>query len=227
MEVMENKLGADPFPKYSLRRKLGNAETFWKEMENYYIHIRTFTDEDQAEIDRVAFEEFQTRYLDVNGRVEDALEDHRIEEETREQDRLKVLKVKQLSDRWEAAYQHIETVLEELKTRLEGEPIENVELLQVKSSQLEAIKEHISASAMVVDSMFAKDPEQTVVTIETQGTRKTQAETRINVCEELLAKFQAAINARNATNVEAAAPAVAEAMDAPAARRTIGPKFER
>ena len=51
MEVMENKLGADPFPKYSLRRKLGNAETFWKEMENYYIHIRTFTDEDQAEID--------------------------------------------------------------------------------------------------------------------------------------------------------------------------------
>ena len=84
MEVMENALGADHFPKYSLRRKLGNAETFWNEVENYYVHIRTMTDEDQAEIDRVAFEEFQTRYLDVNGRVEDALEEHQIEEETRE-----------------------------------------------------------------------------------------------------------------------------------------------
>ena len=110
MEEMENKLGQDPFPKRSLSRKLGNAETLWKELENYYVHIRTFTDENQAETDRVALEEFQTRYLDVNGRVEDALEDHRVEEETREQDHLKVLKVKQLSDRWEASYQHVEMV---------------------------------------------------------------------------------------------------------------------
>ena len=56
MEVMENALGADPFPKYSLRRKLGNAETFWNEMEIYYVHIRTLADDNQAEIDRVAFE---------------------------------------------------------------------------------------------------------------------------------------------------------------------------
>ena len=120
MEVMETALLANPFPKFSLRRKLGNAKTTWNEVENLYVHLCTMTDEDQAEIDRVAFEDFQTRYIDLFGRVEDALEEHQIEEETREQARLKVIKVQQLSDRWDAAYQHIETVLGELKTRLEG-----------------------------------------------------------------------------------------------------------
>ena len=84
MEVMEAELVKEPFPKLSLRRKLGNAETEWNKVENYYVHIRTMTDDDQAEDDRVAFEEFQTRYLDINGRVEDALEEHRLEEETHE-----------------------------------------------------------------------------------------------------------------------------------------------
>ena len=41
MEVMENALGADPSPKYSLQRKLVNAETFRNEMEKYYVHICT------------------------------------------------------------------------------------------------------------------------------------------------------------------------------------------
>ena len=112
----------------------------------------------------------------------------------------------------------------ELKTRLEGEPINNVELLGVKSAQLEELKGHISSSATLVDSMFAEDPEQTVVTMEAQGTRKTQAEIKVHACEELVAKLQAAINAKNAAIAEAAAAAVAEA---PAAKRTIGPKFER
>ena len=43
MEVMENALGADPFPKYLLRRKLGNAETSWNEVENYYVPVSSLT----------------------------------------------------------------------------------------------------------------------------------------------------------------------------------------
>ena len=173
MEVMEADLVKEPFPKLSLRRKLGNAETDWNKVENFYVHIRTMTDDDQAEVDRVAYEEFETRYLDLKGRVEDALEEHQIEEEGHERDHLKLVKVQQLSGRWEAAFQHVETVLGELKTRLEGEPIENVELLGVKSSQLKEIKAHISSSATLKDSMFTEDPEQAVVTMEAQGKRKT------------------------------------------------------
>ena len=66
MEVMETALLADPFPKFSLRRKLGNAETSWNEVKNYYVHIRTMTDEDQAEIDRVTFEEFEFEEFDTS-----------------------------------------------------------------------------------------------------------------------------------------------------------------
>ena len=84
MEAMEADLIKDTFPKRSLVRKLGNAETDWNKVENYYTHIRTLIEDEQAEDDRLAYEEFQTQYLDVSGRVTDALEDHRLEEETRE-----------------------------------------------------------------------------------------------------------------------------------------------
>ena len=81
MVVMEADLLKEPFPKRSLVRKLGNAETDWNKVENYYVHIRTMTDDAQAEVDRVAYEEFETCYLDLKDRVEDALEEHQIEEE--------------------------------------------------------------------------------------------------------------------------------------------------
>ena len=84
MEVMEADMVKDPFPKLSLRRKLGNVETDWNKVENFYVHIQTLTEDEQAEDDCLAYEEFQTHSLDLNGRVEDALEEHRIEEETRE-----------------------------------------------------------------------------------------------------------------------------------------------
>ena len=132
MEVMQTALHADPFPKLSLRRKLGKAETIWNEIEGLYDHLCTMTDEDRAKLDHVAFIDFQGRYTDLYGRVEDTLEEHRSEEEAREQARLKEIKVQQLNAKWNAAHQHIETILEEIKTRLEGDPIDNVELLQVK-----------------------------------------------------------------------------------------------
>ena len=83
MELMEADLVKVPFPEFSLRRKLENVETDWNKAENYYDHfydhILTLTEDDC-----LAYEEFQTRYLDLNGQVEDALEEHRLEEEARE-----------------------------------------------------------------------------------------------------------------------------------------------
>ena len=116
----------------------------------------------------------------------------------------------------------------ELKTRLEGELIDNGELLGVKSAQLEEIKAHIKSSATLVDSMFAENPVQVVITREAQGTRVTQAEIKVHACKELVAKMQAAINARNAAIVEAAAAAATAATaEASAAKKKIGPKFEK
>ena len=84
MEAMEADLIKDTFPKRSLVRKLGNAETDWNKVENYYTHIQTLIEDEQAEDDRLAYEEFQTQYLDVSGWVANALEENRLEEETRE-----------------------------------------------------------------------------------------------------------------------------------------------
>ena len=211
MEVLEVELGKEQFPKRSLARKLGHAEKDWNKIEDYYMHILTLIDEQEAEDGRLAHEQFQTQYLTMIGRVQDALDTHREEEEAQERDSLKVTKVRQLGERWVVAYQHIETILGELKTRLEGEAIDNVEQLGVQSAQLDAIKAQINSAAALVDSMFTANPDQTVITLEAQGTRRTAAEVKVHACEELMAKMQVAISAKNAALVEAATATAAPA----------------
>ena len=186
-------------------------------------------DEQVAEDGHLAHEQFQTQYLTLIGWVQDALDKHREEEEARERDSLKVSKVRHLGEKGTAAYQHIETVLGELKTRLEGEPIDNVELLDVKSALLDEVKAQINSATALVDSMFTTDPDQSVITLEAQGTRRTAAKVKVHTCEELVAKMQSAINTRNAAAMEAAAAAAAaaEVVEVPAARMKITPKFER
>ena len=77
MDVMEADLLKEQFPKRSLVRKLGIVETDWNKVENYYTHILTLVeDEQEAEDGRLAYEEFQTQYLNLNGRVQDALDEH-------------------------------------------------------------------------------------------------------------------------------------------------------
>ena len=131
--------------------------------------------------------------------------------------------MQQLGNKWKAVHQHIDTSLDELKTRLEGDAIDCPEMLKVKRNQLMAVKEYLKVTASLVDSMFNEDPEQTVVTMEAQATKKTQAESKIHVCEEQLAKFQAAINAKKASSTEAAAPAVTEAPAPPTRPAPRGP----
>ena len=184
MKMMEADLRKDPFPKLSLLRELGNAETEWNKVEDCYVHILTLTEDEQVEDDRLAYEELRTLYTDLNDRVEDALDDHRLEEEA--------------------------------------------ELLGVKSAQLDEIKGQINSSASLVDSMFAADPDQSVITLEVQGMRRTAAEVKVHACEELMAKMRAAINTRKAATAEAATAAAtaAEVAKVPAASMKITPRFK-
>ena len=82
MEEMEADLVKDPFPESSLRKKLEDVETDWSKAENYeddfYDHDLTLTMDD-----RFAYEVFQAHYLELSGRVKDALEDHRLEEQAK------------------------------------------------------------------------------------------------------------------------------------------------
>ena len=76
MKIMEADLRKDPFPKLSLLRELGNAETEWNKVQDCYNHILTVTRDEQAEDDYLAYEELKTCYHDLNDQVKDALEEH-------------------------------------------------------------------------------------------------------------------------------------------------------
>ena len=74
MEVMEAELGKEQLLRQSLSRKLGHAETDWNKVEDYYTHILTLITEQEAEDGRLTHEQFQTQYLTLIGRVQDALD---------------------------------------------------------------------------------------------------------------------------------------------------------
>ena len=81
--------------------------------------------------------------------------------------------MQQLNDKWKAVHHHINTSLDEIKTRLEGDAINSLELLKVKRNQLMAIREYLKESASLVDSMYNEDREQTDVTMEAEAIKKT------------------------------------------------------
>ena len=143
MDVMAVDLEKERILWRSLVRKLGRAETDWTEVENHYTHILTVIGEDEDEDNRDAHEQFQTQLFTLMGRVQDAIDRARGEEEAQEDANRKVSRLRLLGERWGGAYHRIETVLAQLKTRLEGEPINNLELLEVKSTQVDEIKEQI------------------------------------------------------------------------------------
>ena len=65
--------------------------------------------------------------------------------------------MQQLGNKWKAVHQHINTSLDEIKTRLKGNAIDSLELLKVKRNQLMAVKEYLKETASLVDSMFSED----------------------------------------------------------------------
>ena len=135
--------------------------------------------------------------------------------------------MQQLNDKWKAVHQHIDTSLDEIKTRLEGDTIDSLELLKVKRNQLMEVKENLKESANLRESINNEDLEQTNQMTDAEATKKTAAVSKIRACEEQLAKLQAAINASKASSTGAAAPAVTEASAAPTRRPLIGTRFER
>ena len=229
MSIMMGDLEKDRVLWQSLARKLGRAEKAWAEVENHYTHILTVVDEEEAEGCSVTHKEFQTQFLTLLDRVQDAIDKAKDEEDALAEADSRVSRVRLLGERWGSAYHHIETVLGELQTRLGGDPIDNLELLEVKSAQVTEIKAQISSAATLVNAMLAADPDQTEVTLEVQAMRRAAAEVKVHQCEELMTTMKVVINARNAATVEAVAAttAAAEVVEVPAARMKITPKFER
>ena len=100
MSIMKGDLEKARVSWRSLVRKLGRAETDWTEVENHYTHILTMIGEDEDEDDRDAHEQFQTQLFTLMGRVQDAIDRARGEEEAQENANRKVSRLRLLGERW-------------------------------------------------------------------------------------------------------------------------------
>ena len=81
MSKMTGDLEKDRVLWRSLARKLNCAETAWAEMKNHYAQILTMVGEEEAEEGRVAHEELQTQLFTLLGRVQDAIDKAKDEED--------------------------------------------------------------------------------------------------------------------------------------------------
>ena len=150
IEQVEDTLGTAPISVPALRKRIESTGKAWDDFEAQYDKMRASSgdkrvqDQVRAQEDHTQHSDFQCRYYGVLARAEDALinnEQHLQDEQHAEEVRLKASKVQQLNDEWKAVHQHIDTSLDEIKTRLEGDAIDSLELLKVKRNQLMAVKE--------------------------------------------------------------------------------------
>ena len=82
IKTMEADLRKDPVPQ-SLLYDLWNAESEWIIVEECHSDFLAMAEGEQARNERLAHEEFCAYYIDVNNRVQDAIDNNRSKEEAR------------------------------------------------------------------------------------------------------------------------------------------------
>ena len=76
MKAMEEGIKKVPFPESLLIMKQGSANYFWGEVSKLYKRLKVLTQHEQAEVESIASGELQTRYEDLDARVEKALDNY-------------------------------------------------------------------------------------------------------------------------------------------------------
>ena len=75
LQTMEVDLSKVPLPQ-SLLKDLCKAESKWSEIERCHSNILAVTEGEQAQNERLAYEEFRAYYINVNDQVQDAIDDN-------------------------------------------------------------------------------------------------------------------------------------------------------
>ena len=163
IEQIEDTLGTDRIPVPALRRRIESTGKAWDNFEAQYDKMRNsfgdkrVQDQVQAQEDHTQHADFQHCYYGVLACAEDALindEQCRQDERNVEEVRLKASKVQQFNAKWKAVHQHIDMSLDEIKTSLEGDAIDSLELLKAKRNQLMEVKENLREYPSLVDSII-------------------------------------------------------------------------
>ena len=120
----------------SLERNLGRVWKEWAEVEKLYQNVLSLRDNVEDAGEHGAHLAFQTELFTLRDQVQDAVTVGRDAEEARNDLARKEGRLRTFGEKWTAAYHRIDTVLGELKTRLGGDPITSLELLEHKSARL-------------------------------------------------------------------------------------------
>ena len=183
----------------SLERNLARVWEDWETVEQLYQTILILTDNVEDETERTTHLAFQTELFQLRDQVQDVIATAREAEETRKNLSHKDGRLRTFGKKWTAAYHRIDTVLEELKTRLtDGDPITSLEVLEHKSARLAEVREQLDVADTNVDALFATEPDQITVTVVTQGEKRTAAEVVIDECKDRIRTFRTAIEMKAA-----------------------------
>ena len=152
-------------------------------------------------------------------------------------DQTKDARIKQLGDKFEAAYNRIDTALVEMKMSLtDADTVFSLDLLNYKSGRLELLGNQIEVADSFAEALFALDLEQDTVTAESQNQRRSALEIMLEQCETIIRTKRAGIQekldaewaAADQTVVDGAVALTATTTTATtAAPGKMGPKIER
>ena len=81
MKAMEEGIKKVPFPESLLIMKQGSAGYFLGEVRRIRGGLRRLTEHEKAEVESIASGELQTRYEELDARVEKAINDYNLDKE--------------------------------------------------------------------------------------------------------------------------------------------------
>ena len=183
-----------------LGRSLDRLMELWDKYDDLYESLVGFAQEvesvtdQQRQADKEAHQTFQSDVLTLRDEVQEVVDAGYAASEALKHEQTKDKKIKQMGEKFEAAYNGIDAALAEMKTSLADENTRySLDLLKYKSGRLELIGNQIAAADGIAEALFELDLEQDTVTADNKEKRKSDMEIVLGQCETMIHSKRAAI----------------------------------
>ena len=162
----------------ALGHSLNNLIEKWDAYDDNYESLVGFAaevesvTEEQLRADAEAHQTFQSDLMILRDEVQVVLDNGQEAAVAQENARDKDKRIKQMGDRFKAAYDGIDAVLTEMKTSLGDEAMRfSLDLLEYQSGRLETLEKQIEIADSVAQAMTKLDLEQSIVTADNKEKR--------------------------------------------------------
>ena len=195
MHDLENDLMRNPLPP-DLELNLCKSEAEWGKLRLCQEDIRSMCPGD-SRLREV--EELKALYLELNGKVQVALEKRQAEEDARLLREERAYRARLLGERLKFSHEELDRIVTDVMAQLKGRIGSDVGSLEVFNIQLDATKarldfagEQLVTAQAMVDKLVSDFPEQSVISIREQVASQAEFESRIEACRELMYTMKSA-----------------------------------